>query len=86
LLPERLVELLVAGGAGIEQQTWRDQKLHLERWLAQAHAAPRAAECIRSELAIELDGGPATGMRPSLKEGQLYFTQRWLILLARKQN
>ena len=67
LLPEHLVELLVAGDAGIEEQTWRDHKLSLERWLAQAHAAPRSAERIRSELAIELGGGPATGMRPSLE-------------------
>ena len=86
MLPEHLVELLVAGGAAIEQQTWRDQKLNLERWLAQAHAAPRSAERIRSELAIELDGGPATGMRPSLEKGELFFTQRWVILLARKQD
>ena len=82
---ERLVELLEASGARIEQQNSHDQKLDVERWLAQADTRPDLAERIRAELRAELAGGSSTGMRPSLEEGGLYFTQRWVILLASKR-
>ena len=46
----------------------------LEPWLEQTETSPDAAGEIRAALRSELGGGPATGFRPSERDGELWFT------------
>jgi ubiquinone/menaquinone biosynthesis C-methylase UbiE len=56
----------------------------LEPWLAQTETPAAAAEEIRAALAAELDGGSATGFRPSRGEdGALHFVHTMASLIAR---
>jgi ubiquinone/menaquinone biosynthesis C-methylase UbiE len=77
-----LAELLEAAGAQVGHRVHHDQTLDPERWLAQAEPPAGTCEAIRKRLRAELEGGPATGMRPSLEEGLLRFVQRWAIVVA----
>jgi SAM-dependent methyltransferase len=79
---QRMIELIEASGAVVEQDVSTDQKLDLERWLAQAETPPKVAAEIRGALEAELEGGAATGMRPVREDGRLRFTQRWAIFVA----
>jgi len=49
-------------------------------WLAESPGA--AADLIRDELMEELDGGPATGTKPRLVGGELWFTESWAHIAA----
>jgi SAM-dependent methyltransferase len=79
-----LSQLLQDAEAPVEHETFREQRLPVERWLSQAQTPPDVASAIRAELAAELDGGPPTGARASMHDGELHLTQRWAILLGRK--
>lgn len=48
----------------------------VEPWLAEAHEPDQ----IRQELSDELDGGPATGVRPRMVGGELWCAQSWTYL------
>jgi SAM-dependent methyltransferase len=86
LPPRELAGLLEAAGATIVHETVHEQRLAFDRWLAQGGPPADAADAIRTALEAELDGGPATGMRPLVHEGALHFTQRWAILVAEKPH
>jgi SAM-dependent methyltransferase len=55
----------------------------LEPWLLQTDPPPEAAEQIRAALRDELQGGPPTGFRPSMREGELHFVHTMASLIAR---
>lgn len=79
-----LPKLLEEAGAPAFHETFHDQRLPVERWLAQAATPPDRAEAIRKEMRGELDGGAPTGMRPLIQEAVLYLTHRYAIVVARK--
>jgi SAM-dependent methyltransferase len=83
---QELTGLLEDAGVRVEQQTFRDRPLPVERWLAQADTPPAAAAAIRAEIQADLDGGPATGTRPELRDGELCLTHRWAIASARRHG
>ena len=51
-------------------------------WLAQAGTGDDDAAAIEAEFVRELQGGQATGMRPQMIEGRLFFCQQWLTLVG----
>ncbi|TMK41924.1 MAG: class I SAM-dependent methyltransferase [Actinobacteria bacterium] len=81
---DELARLLKEVGLEVIGRTERDQPVPIERWLSQAQAPPEVGETVREALAAELDGGAPTGMRPHIRDGELYQTQRWAILVAAK--
>ncbi|QFG25035.1 class I SAM-dependent methyltransferase [Actinomadura sp. WMMB 499] len=54
----------------------------LEPWLDSSGTPEDARERIRGELRDELGGGPATGMRPSERDGELHVVHSLLFLHA----
>jgi SAM-dependent methyltransferase len=55
----------------------------LEPWLVQTDPPPNHAEEIRAALREELDGGPPTGFRPRMHDGELHFVHTMASLIAR---
>ena len=84
LAVEELQGMLAANGASVITTTDREVPMHVDRWLAQALTPNAEADAIRAELRADLGGGPATGMRPLEKDGDLHFLQDWHIAVARK--
>lgn len=82
LTVQGIVELVATAGAEVKRTATFEVVRPLESWLAQAHTPEAPAERIRDELRAELNGGPATGMRPVLVEGELCFTQSHAYLAA----
>ena len=78
--------LLENAGAAVVHETFHDHRLALERWLVQALTPEDRARTIRDEIQAELEGGPATGMRPLVHDGEPYVRQRWAIVVARKRE
>ncbi|MBW8485747.1 class I SAM-dependent methyltransferase [Actinomadura parmotrematis] len=76
-----LTDLITGAGATVRRMDVFTVERPIEPWLAGAHSA-RAAERIRDELMDEIDGGPATGARPRLIGGELWFTQSWAHVAA----
>ncbi|MFI6517421.1 class I SAM-dependent methyltransferase [Spirillospora sp. NPDC050679] len=75
LLTERqITDLLTGAGAEVKRTDRFDHVRPLEPWLALSRTPEEAAAQIRKELADELSGGPATGMRPSVVDGETHFT------------
>ncbi|TNY38421.1 class I SAM-dependent methyltransferase [Thermomonospora catenispora] len=69
---ERIAELITEAGADVRRAERFDLIRPVDAWLADAPA--EAAERIRAELRAELDGGPATGLRPVLSADELCVT------------
>lgn len=76
--------LLAKAGADVVHETFHDARLPAKRWLDQASPPAETAEAIRSELRAELEGGPPTGLRPLVDDGELHVTHRYAIVVARK--
>lgn len=76
---EHITGLLTA--AGVDAATGRsdvfDVRRPLRPWLEQALTPAKECDAIERELREELDGGPATGLRPQLADRRLWFTQTW---------
>lgn len=85
-LPEaELVALVEAAGLSVRRADRRDIEVNVARWLALTQADASAGQEIRRELRRELDGGPATGMRPFQKDGELMFLHTWAIVVGRRE-
>jgi ubiquinone/menaquinone biosynthesis C-methylase UbiE len=73
----------LAALVGTEDVEVRDVVRPLEPWLAQTETPDAAADEIRAALAAELEGGPATGFRPSRSDaGGLHFVHTMASLIA----
>ena len=59
-------------------------RVSLEAWLDLTKTKEESRRTIKKALEEELQGGPKTGFAPFEKEGSLYFTQRWLLLVGMK--
>lgn len=81
-----LVGLLEGEGLSITETTHLDHPLPVSRWLAQAQATAQSGREIETALRSELNGGPATGMRPLIKDGELHLTHRFMIVVALKPD
>jgi SAM-dependent methyltransferase len=60
----------------------RDVVRPLEPWLLQTDPPPETADEIRAALTKELRGGPATGFRPTERDGELHFVHTMASLIA----
>ncbi|HEX2316373.1 MAG TPA: methyltransferase domain-containing protein [Thermomonospora sp.] len=71
----RVTELIAKAGAEVRRTDLFDVVRPVDAWLAKAGTPEDAAGEIRAALRAELDGGPATGLRPVLVDGELCITQ-----------
>ncbi|HEY8482363.1 MAG TPA: methyltransferase domain-containing protein [Spirillospora sp.] len=74
LTEARIAEMLAASGAEVKRTERFDRVRPLDAWLESAGTPEDVAARIRRELRDELEGGPATGMRPSMVDGVLHVT------------
>ena len=80
----RMLELdELAALVGTDDVEVRDVVRPLEPWLVQTDPAPEAAQAIRAALQRELDGGPPTGFRPTMRDGEVHFVHAMASLIAR---
>jgi ubiquinone/menaquinone biosynthesis C-methylase UbiE len=82
LTVDAIVGLLAEHGRKVEKTDVFDVRRPLRQWVEQARTPDAAVALIEQELTAELAGGPATGMRPELVTGELWFTQTWAHVLA----
>ena len=60
----------------------RDIPVDFHRWVTMTGTDRQNTATIQQALAQELDGGPATGMRPYQERGVLGFLQVWAVLIG----
>jgi SAM-dependent methyltransferase len=81
LTVDAITTLLTHGGGVVEGRDVFDVPRPLGQWVRQSRTRPEAVAQIEAELAAELAGGAATGMRPhrvgQASDGDLWFTQTW---------
>jgi ubiquinone/menaquinone biosynthesis C-methylase UbiE len=77
-----LCSLLERAGAAVVSHETRDNPLQLNDWLERTQTPDAAREQIEAALRAELKGGPATGMRPYVADGELWFTHVWAAVTA----
>ncbi|MEQ7124501.1 methyltransferase domain-containing protein [Actinopolymorpha sp. B11F2] len=82
LTVDAIAGLLAAHGRKVNRSEVFDVRRPLWQWVEQAGTPHVAVARIEEEFAAELAGGPATGMRPVLVDGALWFTQTWAHILA----
>jgi hypothetical protein len=77
------ITALVAGaGAEVKRSATVDVVRPVDAWLSAARTPADAAAQIRSALTAEVEGGPATGLRPALADGVLTVTHTHAHLMA----
>ena len=81
---EELGTLLAQLGVRVIKQTTQDVTLALDPWLASAETPPSLCEQVRAALQADLDGGPSTGMRPFLRNGELWFKHIWAVIVGQR--
>ena len=77
-----LAALLAEADASIVSQNNRDNPLRLDGWLERTSTPAPARTEIRAALRAEIDGGPATGLRPYVDGEELWFTHVWSAVIA----
>ncbi len=80
LTEDRLTALVTGAGAEVKRADPFDERVPLASWLARTGAD--AAARVREEVLAELAGGPATGLRPHMIDGEPHVTRTNLWLLA----
>ena len=81
---QALADLMHACDLAVTHNVVRDVVVNAQRWMDLTSADPAAREAITSELAAEVEGGPATGLRPFVREGSLMFLHRYGVLVGVK--
>jgi len=73
-------------GAGLEiiQTISCDVDVSVDHWLDLTETSPEIGRAIVEELAQELKGLKATGMRPFLRDNELMFLQTWVVVVGMK--
>jgi ubiquinone/menaquinone biosynthesis C-methylase UbiE len=79
---DALGDLLEQLGAGVLTRSSRQVVRPVQTWLDQARAGDAAAQKIIDELGAELAGGTETGLQPQQRDGELYFTQTWAVVVG----
>ncbi len=74
--------VLIASGAELVAAEVFEVVRPLSTWLDQSRTPDEVADRIAAELRAELAGGEPTGMRPLLRDGDLWFAQTWAHVLA----
>ncbi|MGI8330845.1 class I SAM-dependent methyltransferase [Actinomadura scrupuli] len=82
LTADQIAGLLTEAGAEVKRRETFEVLRPVGQWLEQSRTPPDAAEQIRAELTAELAGGPPTGLRPEIADGELSFTHSHVFLAA----
>ncbi len=77
-----LVKQLGQLGVQVVRQATQDVKLAFDPWLASAQTPEEPAEQIRTALQAEIAGDPATGMRPFMRDNELWFMHTWAVVVG----
>ena len=77
-----LDSMVQESGIRISGKFLRDVPNALEEWLDRAETPAPAREKILRDLQAELDEGPATGMRPFLRDDRLMFLHTWSVVVG----
>ncbi|MEU5882072.1 methyltransferase domain-containing protein [Spirillospora sp. NPDC047279] len=70
----QITAMLGEAGAEVKRTDTFDLVRPLDQWLELSQPPEEVRARIRKELEDELAGGPATGLRPALVDGELHFT------------
>ena len=54
----------------------------LSAWLALTNTPAEIADGIEARMKAEINGGRLTGFQPYLKNGEIYFDQRWCMMIG----
>lgn len=73
---------LEEAGLRVTQVQTRTVLRPVDQWLRQALTGPEASAQVRRRLVAELAGGEVTGLRPSRRDGEIWFRQTWEAALA----
>jgi ubiquinone/menaquinone biosynthesis C-methylase UbiE len=58
----------------------------LSEWLALTNTQKNVGEEIKNMMKTELQNGSPTGFRPYLQNGEIFFEQRWVLFIGRKNG
>lgn len=77
-----LCSLVENAGASVLSRQTRKNPLRLRDWLDRTQTPGPARAEIEAALRAELVAGPSTGLRPELRDGELWFTHEWAAIVA----
>lgn len=80
---EMVAEVQALGCEQVNVET-RAAPHEVQPWLTRAKTPSEVANAVVAELRAEVAGGPATGLRPFERDGELWLTQTWACLSAVK--
>ncbi|HEY5988975.1 MAG TPA: class I SAM-dependent methyltransferase [Streptosporangiaceae bacterium] len=79
---EEVTSLLSAAGGSVTTWRTRPNPLLVTDWLDRTSTPQSARDEITTALLAELDGGPATGLRPHRRDGDLWLEHEWVAVTA----
>ena len=82
LTARELLALLTTAGRPVSSWTVREVEVELDSWFELTRTPASARRTVAGALALELDGGPSTGMRPRQRAGRLSFVHTWGLVQA----
>ena len=80
-----LVEIMPVSYTHLDVYKRQEIPVSLSAWLALTNTAAQTSADISKRFAGEMAGGRLTGFRPYQDEGEIYFNQRWLMVIGEKK-
>ena len=79
------LEMFMENHLSLETEDCTELPIELSAWLSLPKTPEKNAARITKLLRNELAGGAPTGFNPYIKNGEIYFNHRWLLLIAKKK-
>ncbi len=79
-----LLNLFAANNLSLKKSDKKDIQQKLESWLALTNTPKSIQNKITEKMKEEINGGEKTGFHPYIENGNIYFNQKWILIIGSK--
>ena len=79
-----MLNLFAANGLSLSKCDQKDIQQKLESWLALTNTPKNIQNKITEKMKDEINGGEKTGFHPYMENGNIYFNQKWILIIGSK--
>mgnify|MGYP005758670707 CR=1 FL=1 len=84
LSKSEMLNLYKTNGIEVEKCETTEMPQSLENWLALTQTPEHVREDVRKRMKVDINGQDKTGFFPYIKNGEIFFNQKWVLIVGKK--